>query len=397
MSSETFDIILVGATGFTGRRAAKYFNSHSPKTLKWGIAARNMEKLNRLADELNIEQSRCFKIDTTNPDDVKQVVSKTRIIVTTAGPFSLYGGELIRQCAETGTHYLDITGEVGFIAKMIQKYESSALKSKALLIPFSGFDSVPADITTFLLSQAYDNPVKLSVKTYYRISGGFNGGTIATMLNKFETGEYKEMSDPRLLIQGADQMVHKTDKAQFFGYDTLIRKWSVPFIMGAINSKVVYKTASLFNEKGNKYADSIGYSEHSALSQWYNPLPFLFFTLFLSALTILGPFSWFRNLIKKVMPAPGEGPSEESIENGYFKLKAFAKDEHGSVKKLTMSYPGDPGNKSTVFFLCESALELAENTSSYIDKYGFLTTVSALGPDFIDRLRSRGLHITIDN
>lgn len=332
MFSETLDIILVGATGFTGHRAAKYFNTHAPDTLKWGLAARNMEKLNRLADELDIDRSRCFKVDITNRDDVQRVISNTRIIVTTAGPFSLYGEELIRQCAETGTHYLDITGEVGFIAKMRRKYESLALNNKAILIPFSGFDSVPADITAFLLSQTYDKPARLSIKSYYKISGGFNGGTIATMLNKFETGEYKDMSDPRLLIQETDQKIHKTDRALFFGFDNLIRKWTVPFIMGNINSKVVYKTASLFKERDQQYADSIGYSEHSTLTRWYNPLPFLLFSVSLFALTVLGPFNWFRNIVKKIMPAPGEGPSEESIENGYFKLIAFAQNEQGITK-----------------------------------------------------------------
>lgn len=394
MSSKSFDIILVGATGFTGRRAVKYFIDHAPETLKWGIAARNPQKLKNIAQEQGIEPDRCFKVDTTNPEDVNQIVERTRIIVTTVGPFSLYGEELIRQCAENGTHYLDITGEVGFIQKMIYKYEKEAIKSGAILIPFSGFDSVPADITSYLLSREFDKPKRLSIKSYYSISGGFNGGTISTMLNKFETGEYKEMSDPKLLIQDLAQKVHKTDGAQFFGFDNLIKKWSAPFIMGTINSKVVYRTASLFSEE-NKYAESIGYSEHSALGSWYNPLPFLFISIFMIALTLLGPYNWFRNIIKKIMPSPGEGPSEESIENGFFSLTAYAFTENSEQRELKMSYPGDPGNKSTIFFLCESALHLAEKNHAFIGRKGFLTTTSALGPDFIERLKQRGLKILV--
>lgn len=396
MSAKPYDIILVGATGFTGRRAVKYLTDHAPDTLKWAIAARNPQKLSRITGQFNIDSDRCFRVDTTNSDDVRKIVDQTRIIVTTVGPFSLYGEELIKQCAESGTHYLDITGEVGFIRKMIAKYEDSAIQTGSILIPFSGFDSVPADITAYSLSKEFTAPSKLSIKSYYSINGGFNGGTIATMLNKFETGEYKEMTDPALLLKGNKQKVHKTDGARFFGYDTLIKKWSAPFIMGTINTKVVYRSASFFNLKKDKYANSIGYSEHSALGPWYNPLPFLFISIFLITLSLLGPFSWFRSLIRKIMPAPGEGPSEKSIQNGYFKLKAYAKDNGGYTKTLTMSYPGDPGNKSTIFFLCESALFLAENDRSFIDEKGFLTTMTALGPEFIERLRKRGLKFSID-
>jgi short subunit dehydrogenase-like uncharacterized protein len=395
MSLRSFDIILVGATGFTGRRAVKYFSDHAPDSLNWGIAARDPEKLSRIASENGVSSERCFRVDTTNPDDVRKIVQQTRIIVTTVGPFSLYGEELIRQCAESGTHYLDITGEVGFIQKMSSKYEEAAMESGSILIPFSGFDSVPADITAYLLSNEFTDPAKLSIKSYYSISGGFNGGTIATMLNKFETGEYKEMNDPRLLIRGKEQNVHKTSDTHFFGYDQLIKKWSAPFIMGTINSKVVYKSAAIFNEEKNKYTDSIGYSEHSALGPWYNPLPFLIVSLFMVTLTLLGPYNWFRSLIKRIMPAPGEGPSERSIENGFFRLTAFALDGNSKPKKLRMSYPGDPGNKSTIFFLCESALFLAENDRSYIGRNGFLTTISALGPELIGRLKDRGLNISI--
>jgi len=396
MSTKPFDIILVGATGFTGRRAVKYLTDHAPESLEWGIAARNTQKLARISDDFSIGRDRCFKVDTTDPEDVKKIIHQTRIIVTTVGPFSLYGEELIKQCAETGTHYLDITGEVGFIKKMIAKYEDAAIQNGSILIPFSGFDSVPADITAYSLSKEFTEASKISIKSYYNISGGFNGGTIATMLNKFESGEYKEMNDPALLLKGADQKLHKTDGTRFFGYDSLISKWSAPFIMGTINTKVVYRSASLYDRNDHKYADSIGYSEHSALGPWYNPLPFLFISLFLTTLTLLGPYSWFRILLKKIMPAPGEGPSEESIQNGYFRLKAYATDNGRNTSTLTMSYPGDPGNKSTIFFLCESALFLAERDQSFLGEKGFLTTMTALGPEFIERLKSRGLKLTIN-
>ncbi|MEX0724110.1 MAG: saccharopine dehydrogenase NADP-binding domain-containing protein [Gracilimonas sp.] len=396
MSSKAFDIILFGATGFTGTRAAKYLHKHTPRNLNWGIAARNPKKLKSIAEELKISSDRCFIADTTIPEQVEAVVQKSRIIITTVGPFSLYGEEVIAACAKYGTHYLDITGEVGFIKNMKDKYGALAEKNGAMLIPFSGFDSVPADIASFLLSGEFDQPEKLNIKAYYSISGGFNGGTIATMLNKFETGEYREMNDPRLLLDNSEQKIHPSASAKFFGYDKKIARWSTPFIMGAINSKVVYKSASLMRDSDNPYASSISYSEHSSLGKWYNPIPFFMVSLILLSITLLGPQKWFRSFLRKIMPAPGEGPSEQQIENGYFKMRAFAENNNGEKKTLSMSYPGDPGNKSTVFFLCESALCLAESENKINEGTGFLTPVTAFGMNLVERLRARGLQIDIN-
>ncbi|WP_428236315.1 saccharopine dehydrogenase family protein [Gracilimonas sp.] len=398
MPDTSFDLILIGATGFTGRRAARYLKEHAPEDFNWGIAARNPDKVSALAKKLNLPENQCFIVDNLNKERVEEVVQKTKIVITTAGPFSLYGENVIAACAKFGTHYLDITGEVGFIKQMADKYGEMARESGALLIPFSGFDSIPADIAAFLLQKEFDQPEKLSIKSYYSISGGFNGGTIATMLNKFETGEYKKMNTPTLLLsQNTEQNIHKPEDAQFFGFDSAISRWSAPFIMGAINSKVVYKTAELMKEQGAPYAESISYSEHSSLGRWYNPVPFFVVSIIVLSITLLGPFEWFRNLLRKIMPAPGEGPSEEQIENGYFKLLAVAEDQDGQKASLNMSYPGDPGNKSTVFFLCESALCLAENSDKLKTKSGFKTPVSALGELLVQRLSTRGLKIISGN
>lgn len=389
MSDKSFDIILIGATGFTGQRAAKYLRDNAPESLKWGIAARNPEKISDIAQSLSVPDDHQFIVDTTKKDQVESVVQQTKIIITTVGPFSLYGEEVIAACAKFGTHYLDITGEVGFIKKMKEKYEEKAQKTGALLVPFSGFDSVPADLAAMILSEKFNHPKKLSIKSYYSISGGFNGGTIATMLNKFETGEYREMTNPKLLIENSSQKVHKPNGAQFFGYDSEIRRWSAPFIMGAINSKVVYKSAD-----DNNYAESIAYSEHSSLGKWFNPIPFFVVSLIVLSISIFGPKAWFRKILKKIMPAPGEGPSEAQIENGYFKLSAFARDENQATASLKMSFPGDPGNKATVFFLCESALCLFKSLED-LELSGFKTSSTAFGKTLFNRLTERGLDVDV--
>lgn len=398
MAERTFDLILMGATGFTGRRAAKYLQEHAPDSLKWGIAARNLPRLHAIASEVGVPETDCFQVDTTQRKQVEKVVAKTRMIITTVGPFSLYGEEVVAACARLGTHYLDITGEVGFIKQMRDRYEDLARESGALLIPFSGFDSVPADLAAFLLSQEFQDPSELDIRSYYSISGGFNGGTIATMLNKFETGEYKKMGNPALLLDKEDpQKIHTPPRSQFFGFDRKIGRWTTPFIMGSINSKVVYKSAAHFRQADAPYAQSISYSEHASLGKWYNPFPFLMVSAVLLSITLLGPYSWFRSLLKRIMPAPGEGPSEEQIENGYFKLTAFATSSEGAQHSISVSYPGDPGNKSTVFFLCESALCLAENQDLTAQRSGFYTPITALGDRLVTRLKDKGLKIRKDN
>lgn len=394
MSLRTFDIILIGATGFTGRRAAKYLKHHAPDDLTIGLAARNETKLHKLAEELHYDKKDCFVVDTLDKAKVEEVVQKTSIIITTAGPFSLYGKQVIAACAALGTHYLDITGEVGFIKDMKDAYEESAVKSGAMIIPFCGFDSLPADITAYLLSQRYQNPKHLTIRSYYQLKGGFNGGTIATMLNKFETGEFNRMNDPALLAGNTKQKIEKPEYKNFIGFNQRIGRWTLPFIMGAINSKIVYASAASMQEHYHPYAQSISYSEHSSLGKWYNPLPLIVMTIMLLSITKLGPYSWFRNLLRKIMPDPGEGPSETQIENGFFKLKAFASDENGKQESLSMYFPGDASNKATIFFLCESALCLAASDHEPVKSSGFFTPITALGQNLIDRLTQKGLQIT---
>lgn len=395
-SDREFDIILLGATGFTGRRAAKYLKNHSSPALNWAIAGRNIDKLKELAKELDIPSEKCFQVNTLEKTETDQISTKTRIILTTVGPYSLYGEQIIASCAEHGTHYLDITGEVGFIKQMADKYGELAKKNKSILVPFSGFDSVPAELCVLLLSKRFTPDDEVYIKSYYSLKGGLNGGTIATMMNKFETGEYKMMGNPRLAMDSTDQELAEATDRNFFGFDTTINRWSTPFIMSSINSKVVYRTSDIMLRMKTPYFKKIAYSEHASLGKWYNPIPFLSTLFILILIQSLSPFSWFRKLLLLFAPAPGEGPSENSIENGYFKVQSFANSKSGKKEKLTCSFSGDPSNKATVFFLCESALTLVEQLDSVTNvpkTFGFLTPATAFGDILVERLKTNGYMI----
>ncbi|RNC85973.1 MAG: hypothetical protein ED557_04180 [Balneola sp.] len=394
-SQREYDIILLGATGFTGKRAARYLSSQAPEQLRIGLAARNAASLSVIAEEVGVADSDLFVVDTLDEQQVLEVVSKTRILITTVGPYSLYGEHVIAGCAKAGTHYLDITGEVGFIKSMADKYGETAKKSGAILIPFSGFDSVPAEVSMLLLSREFDPSEEVYIKSYYSLKGGLNGGTIATMLNKFETGEYKLMSNPRLAMDSNEQQIGKATDQYFTGYDSSLKRWVTPFIMSGINSKVLYRSSDIFRNREEPLFKSIAYSEHASLGRWYNPTPFITTLLSLLLIQKLGPFSWFRKLVRTLAPAPGEGPSEKSIEEGFFKITSIANSTSGKRASVACSYPGDPSNKATVFFLCESALALLEKLESRttLTHTGFLTPSTALGNELITRLSSKGYSI----
>ncbi len=395
-NSREFDIILMGATGFTGKRAASYLRKNAPAHLKIGLAARNRVRLQQVGAELDFPESALFVADTLDEAQVSNIISKARILISTVGPYSLYGEHVISSCAALGTHYLDITGEVGFIKSMTDKYQKQAQESGAIIIPFSGFDSVPAELSLLMLSKHFSSEDEVYIKSYYSLKGGLNGGTIATMLNKFETGEYKLMNNPRLAMDSDEQDIGKTPDQYFAGYDSSQKRWVAPFIMSSINSKVVYRSAGIFRGRNQPLFKSIAYSEHASLGKWYNPIPFLITMTSLILLQKLGPFSWFRKLIRSIAPAPGEGPSEKSIEQGFFKITSVATSKNGQTASISCSYTGDPSNKATVFFLCESALALVDRLDSdaVFNYSGFLTPSTALGNDLVTRLSSNGYFIS---
>lgn len=393
MGQKSFDVILIGATGFTGSQAAAYFKKHAPEHLKWGICGRNQEKLQQLASELSLPEGNIFVADILNKAQTEAVVQQAKIIVTTAGPFSLYGEQVIAACATFGTHYLDITGETDFIQSMHQKYGKNARLSGSVLIPFSGFDSVPSDLSALLLSRRLGNPDKLHLQHYYTIKGGVNGGTIASMLHKMEKETAADHQHRFLWGDAAHTDIQPAQKQRFFGYDRTIGRWITPFIMAPVNTPVIQTSAAVAGDGQQPYSGTFTISEHAKFGKWYRPWQFIAHTILLNSLAAFGKFTWFRALLRAFLPKPGEGPSRQEIENGFFKLKAIAKDGYENRAYLHMRYSGDPSNKSTVFFLCESALLLTTLTENKMPAPGFHTPATAFGTKLANRLKEKGLHL----
>ena len=405
-----YDIIVIGATGFTGRRTAHELINNYSFTYRIGLAARNKKSLEALATGIGLPTKDCFTVDTSDAKRVREVAKRTRLIVSTAGPYALYGESVIAACAQLGTHYTDITGEVDFVARMSERYAEDARASGARLVSFCGFDSIPAEVAVHKLAQRFGPEEELTIQSYYTTKGGLNGGTIATMLNKLASGGDNQSISPDVLVAAStnrtgEEVKYNAPKlpnliqpkrAKFFGFVRRIQRWSTPFIMSGVNARVVYRSVSDIQQAGNYSFKYFGYSEQSSLGQWYAPISFITMSIMLLCLASLGPYAWFRCILSRLLPTPGQGPSEKSIEQGFMRLHVFAESSSGQKEKLQCFFSGDPSNKATVFFLVQSSiLLLKELEAKSLAPAGFHTPYTAFGEALERQLTGHGYEISI--
>lgn len=394
-----YDIILYGATGFTGRRAVAYFQKNAPKGLNWAIAARNTDKLAALKKELNLSVD-ALTADAQDAPAIDELVQQTKVILTTAGPYALHGSNLIGSCAKHGVHYVDITGEAPWVRDMLQQHGAAATQSGAKIVPFCGFDSVPADLGVYLLRR-YAQEEGLGdlsqVDSYYTMAkGGLNGGTLLSLINILEEGEAKSLANPKVLLSDVDNTNFlKREKYNWKAqYVPMLDKWAYPFFMEAINQKVVYRSLGLAPQYDLPQPEQFIYYEHHVVGK--KALPAKMAAYGMAAFGALGQFGPVRSLLKKVGPASGQGPSEEDIEEGFFKVRQVGQTASGQKVQLTLSYPGDAGNKATICFLCESAFCLLLEEERLPKRHGFLTPSLAFGEILEERLRNAETTIQLE-
>ena len=199
--TRAFDLVLHGATGFTGRQAAQYIHEHIPSTIRWAISGRSLDKLKTLAATIGLpEHVGLIKADALNTDDMDKLSASARVICTTVGPYARYGQELIAACVRNGTHYLDITGETPFVAEVIERYHQECEERGICIVPFCGFDSVPSDSAVYLAAKMLKGRGEelADATAVFKLKGGLNGGTLASALNLAESGR-KRLDDPLLL------------------------------------------------------------------------------------------------------------------------------------------------------------------------------------------------------
>ncbi|HEY4930938.1 MAG TPA: saccharopine dehydrogenase NADP-binding domain-containing protein [Terriglobales bacterium] len=381
MPEREFDVVLYGATGFTGRQTVRYFAEFAPPDLKWAIAGRNLNKLKALKSSVPV-----IVADSSDQTAIDTMVRRTRVLLTTAGPFALYGTGIVDACVRFRTHYCDITGETPWVRGLIDRYQEKAAAEGTRLIPFSGFDSVPSDLGAMLIAGAL-GPQTVAVKAFFQFAGGLNGGTLASALNMAESGADKLMRDPFLLSPQMQRRLEDWERdPTAAAFDENSRTWMTPFVMSPINTRVVRRSCQIL-------AVDFAYQEYLKMEGTMAG-PLAVGLAAGSALLEAGlHFSPFRQILRMVAPAPGGGPSEKTMDNGWFRCELVGCARDGRIARALIADKGDPGNRVTVKCLCESALALA--LDELPARAGFLTPSTGLGDALVKRLRHRGMELSV--
>ena len=393
-----FDIILFGATSFVGAILTKYMLSQQPLDgdVKWAIAGRSQTKLNQLKLSLGeaAEDLPVIVADTCNPASIDAMCGATRVIVSTVGPYALYGEPVIQSCVALGTDYCDLTGEPQWIHKMLGRYEAAAKKSGARIVNCCGFDSIPSDLGVYFLQQKSNQTLKQhcnSVKTRVKaMKGGASGGTIASMLNAIKEAMQdknirKIIASPYALCPTDHGFKARQINLKSAQYDKDVQAWIAPFVMAAINVRVVHRSNALLHKQ---YGENFLYEEAMITG------PKAKGGMSAAALTaglggfmlaaILPPTRWLME--KTILPKPGEGPSPQAQRDGYYDLRFIGTTQDGQTIRCKVTGDSDPGYGSTAKMLGQAALCLAQDMDE--KPGGFWTPASLFGEKIISRLET---------
>jgi short subunit dehydrogenase-like uncharacterized protein len=317
--------------------------------------------------------------------------------MSTAGPFAAYGNPVVDACVRHRAHYVDITGETPWVADVIDRHHDQALADGTRIIPFCGFDSVPSDLGTLLVVEQLRSHGTAcgEVVSGFRLRGGLNGGTAATAVQLFESGQVRRSGHP-FLLNGAgrprlsrEEFLRERDP-KGVRWNADLQRWLAPFFMAMVNTRVVRRSAMLSAEAGAPYGPHFAYREFMAMRSPVRA-SMLAAGIVGAQLALASPL---RALVKRRLPPPGTGPSEEVRRNGWFRLDFVAHGEDGRRAFAVVKDQGDPGNTVTVKILCEAALALAVDGPRLPGgptRGGVLTPATGLGQVLVERLRARGM------
>ncbi|MBS1789258.1 MAG: saccharopine dehydrogenase NADP-binding domain-containing protein [Acidobacteria bacterium] len=406
MQNRDFDVVLYGASGFTGKQTVEYFARNlKPGELRWAIAGRNRQKLEAVKAEIG-GAAKDLEILVADSDDqaaVDAMVSHTRVMLTTAGPYALYGTPIVDACVRFKTHYVDITGETPWVKDLITRYHDQAAADGTRIIPFCGFDSVPSDLGAFLVARYIQNQLGaqcVEVKAYFQLNGGLNGGTMATVFNLIDAGETERARDVFLLNppgEHSEQEIARNQDPKIPQYNTDIAAWAGPFFMSQINTRVVRRSSALYEQWHEPYGPNFFYQEHMKFGGLLGGIQAAGMSAG-AAMFNVALQTPLREFMKPLLPKPGDGPSEKTMNEGWFLCDLVGVTSDGRKVKGVIRDQGDPGNRATVKFVCESALSLALNFDQLPggpERGGVLTPATALGEVLAERLRNVGMVIEI--
>jgi len=391
------DFILFGATSFVGQILARYMTELTNKDdVKWAMAGRSQSKLDDLKASLgeaanNIE---VIVADAEDESQLTQMCKLTKVVISTVGPYALYGETLIKACVTTGTDYCDLTGEPQWITKMLGKYEEAAKISGARIVNSCGFDSIPSDLGVYFLQRQSKlefeqtcSQILMRVKT---MKGAASGGTIASMMNlvkeaTFDSELRKSLQDPYSICPQNHGFTQVQSNLMTPKYEEEIGQWVAPFVMAAINIRIVHRSNALLEKS---YGELFKYDEAMMMGKGVKG------GVYASALTaglgsfmaaaVVPPSRWLME--NYVLPKPGEGPSLKQQLEGSFDLRFYGKTCDNQKLQVRVTGDRDPGYGSTAKMLAQSAICLAKDVSKSDIKGGFWTPAAAMGDQLIERL-----------
>ncbi|NEZ03551.1 saccharopine dehydrogenase [Wenzhouxiangella sp. XN201] len=400
MSEREFDVVLMGATGFTGRLVAEHLlRRHGANGgLRWALAGRSRERLEQIRHGLGESAADLPLIvaDSHDRESLDAMVKRTRVVCTTVGPYALHGSDLVAACAASGTDYCDLSGEVPWMRRMLDEHAEAAHESGARIVHCCGFDSIPSDMGVwFLQKQArerFGGPLERVRMRVKAAKGGLSGGTYASMLNIVEQARRDKdiariLKNPYALCPPDARKGERQPYVSSADYDAVFGVWTAPFIMAAINTRVVLKANAL---SGFAYGREFRYDEAVMTGRGFSGrMKAISVSLAMGAFALGSALGPTRALLKKIaLPKPGEGPSPEQREAGFFKIVIDGRNE-GDDRSLRVSVSGDrdPGYGSTSKMIGETAVALARDLSPEDCPGGIWTPSTALGERLLDRLQ----------
>ena len=385
------DIVVYGATGFTGKLCADYIHA-TGRPIKWAIAGRNADKLKSVLAGLSPE----VEIVIADCDDdvaLQAMAARAKVVLSTTGPFHRYGSKLVAACVENSTHYVDITGENFWVKKMIERHHETAAAKGVRIIPSCGFDSIPSDLGSFFGIRKLGEAIK-RVESFHSFKGGASGGTLETIFSMGDLDLKDELTDPFLLNppDSFSEEMHANSRDTFeIAKRPEINGWGGPFVMAGANTRVVRRSAALLSLRQEPYGPNFTYREF-AFNKSRSQAIRSALGLGAMALVVMTPL---RKLVRPLLKRPGEGPTQAERDNGWFDCKFIVETESGEKSVFVMHGEGDPGYKVTSKLVSECALCLLENADELPGGAGYggvLTSASGLGEALIDRLSKVGVH-----
>jgi len=386
--SRHFDLVIFGATGFTGQLVAEYFARHVPLTeVRWAIAGRNLEKLIEVRERLTQIEPACERLavlsaDTSSDESLLTMAKDTQVILTTVGPYAEYGEPLVRACVEAGTDYCDITGEPSFVSSIQQKYQEAAVKAGVRIVNCCGFDSIPADAGALFTVLQLESEEPKRVRAFVTARGKYSGGTWHSAIKAM--AELRSTSQPKKSSTAGGEKSSKTRwNRPGVHQEQAVKGWGLP--MPVIDPLIVKRSS----RSHDAYGDGFGYGQYLRVGSLKKAMGMM--------AGVAGVFvgAQFKPTRKWLLGRlqPGQGPDEETRNKSSFTVTFVG--EAGAERVITAVSGGDAGYTETSKMLSECGLMLVQNRENLPDRSGILTPVEAFGEGLIHRLVSRGIAFDI--